>query len=326
MGQERESVFTDNIHICQDWSHITSEFDSLLRPIPNQDEGTLVRQGWIFRGHKRADYPLKPSIERAHLYTDWDWAEHKILQEFQSKAALHMDPRQLPPTTPEHKLNWLAIMQHYGAPTRLLDFTYSPYVALYFALRNREENESEYAEVWGIDTDALMGRAYQVSREADEKEKACESAGNTQTPVGPVNFGQLEFYASSLQTAQREEEHLENLVRNALSPRRDNIRREHYNRNGFVAVAFPPTQNPRLASQQGVFLFNGAESRSFRESLELMMKDIGDGWYKRFRVPADQLSKIEERLFQFNIHDLSLFPDTEGLAGFVKQKLRLRVQ
>jgi len=50
------------------------------------------------------------------------------------------------------------------------------------------------------------------------------------------------------------------------------------------------------------------------------------GWYKRFRVPADQLSKIEEKLFQLNIHDLSLFPDTEGLAGFVKQKLRLQFQ
>jgi hypothetical protein len=56
-----------------------------------------------------------------------------------------------------------------------------------------------------------------------------------------------------------------------------------------------------------------------------MMKEI-DGWYKRFQVPVKQLSKIEEKLFQFNIHDLSLFPDTEGLAGFVKQKLRLQFQ
>ena len=56
------------------------------------------------------------------------------------------------------------------------------------------------------------------------------------------------------------------------------------------------------------------------------MKEVSVCWYKRFRVPAAQLTKIEGKLFQYNIHDLSLFPDTEGLAGFVKQKLRLQLQ
>ena len=202
-------------------------------------------------------------------------------------------------------------MQHYGAPTRLLDFTYSPYVALYFALRNRKNNESEYAEVWGIDSAALMGRANRVSREADDKVR--EHEGLPKRKGGRVSL-RSEDLESSLQAAQREQAHLEELVRNALSP--CGARREHYNRNGFVAVAQPTIQNSRLASQQGAFLFNGAESRSFEESLRLLMKGVGACWYKRFRVPA----------VEFNIHDLSLFPDTEGLAGFVKQKLRLQFQ
>ena len=194
-------------------------------------------------------------------------------------------------------------------------------MALYFALRNREKDESEYAEVWGVYADALMERACEASHEADDRVR--EHEGQPKRKGGRASF-RPEDTESSLQAAQRETGHLEELVRNALSP--CGARREHYNSCGFVSIAQPTTQNPRLASQQGAFLFNGAERCTFEESLKLMMKDVSGCWYKRFRVPAAQLWNIEEQLFNFNIHDLSLFPDTEGLAGFVKQKLRLGIQ
>lgn len=78
MAKERESIFTDNVHICQDWSQITSEFDYFIKPIANPDN----LQGWVFRRHKREDYPMEPSIERAHSCTGWDLAEHMVLREF----------------------------------------------------------------------------------------------------------------------------------------------------------------------------------------------------------------------------------------------------
>lgn len=43
-------------------------------------------------------------------------------------------------------MEWLALMQHHGAPTRLLDFTWSPYVAAFFALERATEN----AAIWAI--------------------------------------------------------------------------------------------------------------------------------------------------------------------------------
>jgi len=48
------------------------------------------------------------------------------------------------------------------------------------------------------------------------------------------------------------------------------IRRAHYDAKGFVVVALPTAENARLASQQGVFLFNGAVGSTFEESLKLM--------------------------------------------------------
>jgi hypothetical protein len=341
--KKRESLFTENVYVCPDWSAVTSGFDQLPKPALRRDaEGEAYQEGWIFRGHKSECYHLEPSIERDYPSLDWPEAEYKALKEFQSKARMHMDPAQLPQTEPEHKLSWLAIMQHYGAPTRLLDFTYSPYVALYFALRNRRVEQGTYAEVWGIDGVALRRQAERTGREADKKvrerhgrsveghralfrgESGASATLDTARKSSDWRHGltlRVESKVSSLQMAQQEDGFWDTLVGHALNP--CGVCRTHFNQNGFVSMALPPVQNPRLSSQQGVFLFSGAETLHFEESLDLMMEGVDRGWYKRFRVPVSALREVEEQLFQINIHELSLFPDVEGLGGFVRQKIRL---
>jgi hypothetical protein len=315
-AKEKESRFKENITVCADWASVSREFNALPKPIWRRDEaGEAFHEGWIFRGHKRETYRLQPSIERAYPYIGWDEAEYKILQEFKSKARMHLDPAQIPQS--EDRLGWLALVQHYGAPTRLLDFTYSPYVALYFALRDRNKNESEFVEVWAIDETPLRREAGKTSGEADKKVR--EAKGEPRKGHR-VSF-RLEDFVSSLQQAESEDQEWDALTRNALAP--DGIRREHFNNNGFVSVASPSFHNSRLSSQQGLFLFNGAENSVFEVSLEDMMHDVKKPWYKRFRVPEGSLEEIEKQLFQVNIHELSLFPDIAGLAGFVRQKIRL---
>ncbi len=55
----------------------------------------------------------------------------------------------------------------------------------------------------------------------------------------------------------------------------------------------------------------------------MMMKNRSDEWIKLFEIPTRVLPEIERRLFQMNVHELSLFPDLEGLAGFLRQKASL---
>ena len=55
-------------------------------------------------------------------------------------------------------IEWLALIQHYSGPTRLLDFTHSPYVAAFFAMEKAEHD----AVVWAIDTDALHVKAREL--------------------------------------------------------------------------------------------------------------------------------------------------------------------
>jgi hypothetical protein len=81
-----------------------------------------------------------------------------------------------------------------------------------------------------------------------------------------------------------------------------------------------------LASQQGIFLLNGSEGLPFESSLLTMMGPSGhEKWCRAFDIPESLLDEIEARLFQMNIHEQSLFPDMAGLAGLIKQKIRLHL-
>jgi len=77
-----------------------------------------------------------------------------------------------------------------------------------------------------------------------------------------------------------------------------------------------------LANQQGLFLLNGAEELSLSTSLARMMAGQTN-WCRAFDIRTDLLLDIEKRLFQMNIHEQSLFPDINGLAELLKQRIRL---
>jgi hypothetical protein len=93
-----------------------------------------------FRGHKDSSWKLTPKLYR-NEFSDAD--ENEIRQEFQSRALQLIQGR-----IPAYKWEWYFLMQHYGAPTRLLDWTDNPLVALYFAVEDHPGNRD--AAVWTL--------------------------------------------------------------------------------------------------------------------------------------------------------------------------------
>jgi type I restriction-modification system DNA methylase subunit len=91
----------------------------------------------VFRGMSDAQWELKPSLSRMKCSEeDLVVIEQKIFDQFKQQALPYLD------FTPRNEWEWLALAQHHGLPTRLLDWTVNPLIALYFSV----ENESSKAD------------------------------------------------------------------------------------------------------------------------------------------------------------------------------------
>lgn len=109
-------------------------------------------QGWTFRGQEDASWALSTKLQRAALPGRGSimltGAEEQIIEQFQRRAH-HF----LPDTPPlENLIDWMALIQHYGGTTRLLDFTKSFYVAAFFAV----ERAATECAIWCIDHYQLL--------------------------------------------------------------------------------------------------------------------------------------------------------------------------
>ncbi len=133
MGQE----MTQNDIRVESWADLCERlFDNSWQP----DIGRF-RSNYAFRGVADCDYDLSTSFfrncgELAHL-------EYHLLRNFRKYAQIQ-DADQLS--------DWrcMTIAQHHGLPTRLMDWTYSPFVALHFATANPDHYDRDGA-IWHVD-------------------------------------------------------------------------------------------------------------------------------------------------------------------------------
>jgi hypothetical protein len=178
---------------CSTWDEITECLDRFPAPEVafNINEGDVYvsKTAWVFRGLKRSNYRLEPTIEREAQSKNVPWCALELLvsEEFQSRARTHLGS----PFIPEDDFTWLALMQHYAVPTRLLDFTYSPFVGLYFAIRNahmdscektrqvsHEQKNKTYIRLWAVNSEKVNYRFSNVANKAKAEAQKHQGKGS----------------------------------------------------------------------------------------------------------------------------------------------------
>lgn len=223
----------------------------------------------VFRGLARATYSNVSSLAR--LEGDYPRLERHLIRNFR-KYAHKAAPG---PTT----WDWLALGQHHGLPTRLLDWTFSPLVALHFATASWPEDD---AILWAVDVvsahQALPPRL---------AEPLAEEGSVVFTTDGLADCGVRDLQA--LDALQQGD-----------AP--------------FAVFFEPPTLDERIANQAAVLSVLSDPTCH----LDDWLREHPDAC-RAWRIPATLKAEVRDRLDQAQITERVLMPGLDGLASWLRR-------
>ena len=187
---------------------------------------------------------------------------------------------------------WLFLMQHHGVPTRLLDWTESPLIALHFALFDKQTDDD--ATVWVLDPTRL-----------NEKILGGRWFPDRNDPNYRYRF---------LRAFYRKPERL---------PWEVHVDTDKVKRTDLPLAITPIVMHPRMVAQQSAFTIHGDDHRSLNE----ILKDRAlDHLVSKITIPSESVSEINFDLVKCGVSRASIFPDLDGLAADILSKTQLKLK
>lgn len=259
-----------SLNYSKDWLHFLSEVDNA-----RSDIGFGVNEECFYRGHTQESYKLIPGLYRGvtkikkRIPDDlWD-NESDIFYEFRSKAKeLHS----------QNLNDWdlLFFMQHHGVRTRLLDWTESLAVAIYFALLNYDSAKSHPC-IW-IMNPYKFNEKYHNSRDLWDP---------------PL----LNFYANYDKEGESYSELMLYENTGDIMPWDEPI------------ALYPMRRANRLVTQSGYFTIHGNDSRPI-EQIVTQPKTM----LRKVAIPKTAVKSAFAFLEHAGVNHFTLFPDLDGLS------------
>ena len=245
--------------------------------------GCMLREELWFRGVSRNSHTLIPSLYRIK-HQNLDQLEHDLFFEFLAKAR----------TGEGHLSEWdvLFLMQHYRAPTRLLDWTGVLHVAVHFAVAYRRAEDTQDARLFLMNPYAWNAMHQNLDTRKDQPVDSSPRGANPGRDLvwpkflGRDQGGQTYYdYGELLSKA-----------------------------NGiywqYPVALYPPQRDARLSAQRGYFTIQGTDCRALEEIAPDLIVAID--------LTENAITEAREQLLFSGINEFTLFPDLEGLSRYLR--------
>jgi len=255
---------------------------------------------WGYRGLPMSSYDLKPSLfrdlvdmsdENNPVEKAWGYRnlENLLLNKFKAYARPHLT------FAPDCDLAWLALGQHFGLPTRLLDWTENPLVAMFFALKDLTDED---AIVWACLTPFVLRESVHTLNRLDK---------------------------DILEYKHRDSPSIE-VPSNGLPPRFYRYHPSHTTNRITAQQGFFTIQS-FWAENVGELYFLSLEEQFemnlFDPAMVSGMEEPGLPKFKKYTIPRANKTAIQKQLDVFGMNHYAIFPDLEGVAKKLREDVRL---
>ena len=289
------------------------------------DDGLSIPP-WVFRGQANSEWGLTSGFERlfgsSRSEDELCAIERRSMNLFRELS--YGDANGL------SDAELLAHMQHYGVPTRLVDFTEAPLISLYFAL---QDDRFDTFAVWATQSTGVNSFYDRETR----LDAVCRA------PVGVRQVHSLALDSTRINNSRREQ-----VDRNVFGQLISGGEESLTLKNRIALAMYKPVKpNPRMRAQRGLFFastnlarpFESAyyewkyfERKSFEREerpLSIIFKDkrvlldsIANADAFKFEFPAAMRAEARAYLELANVRPSDLFPDFEGVAKEVSQEMK----
>lgn len=276
---------------------------------------------FLYRGHSSTDYTLLPAVFRktkdiditTNNYVTNDRylayaTEKEILQNFIAEACAYISKD---PST--NFMKWAEYAQHYGAPTRFLDWTENPLVALYFACKDNKPTYKEQGReiggndgcVWMLHLSNYRQLAKQTKNTifSDAKKKNCTIAeaveaiyrGRTPEAVFKYPLVYKPYYVDARMSAQ----------------------------SSLFMVWGSDNKPLDIVLSEAMHTLH---SNQISQGLRISSTSQGDEVFFKFQILKGSKQKILRELDHCGINEKTLFPGVDGIGRYIEMKYRFDLE